>query len=231
MNILGKKLLLITAHPDDESFLAAGTIYLNHCSQGQTSLICATLGEKGKYHLNTKMSESKLKQTRKQELLKVSKLIKVHKLLLMDLPDGELNKKEYKKFFYEYSLNLAKSLQPDLILSFGPDGITGHIDHLATAEVAKRVAKKLKIKLLKFALPPKIIPNAKKWFKVRRKNNHYTDNVHYIKPDVKIPIDKKIKWRSLLAHRSQLFNNNPFYHFPKSAAEEMLSNEWFVSKD
>ena len=47
LNILGRKIVWLFAHPDDECYLAAGTIYENYRNGGENYLICATAGEQG----------------------------------------------------------------------------------------------------------------------------------------------------------------------------------------
>lgn len=231
MDILGKKLLIITAHPDDESFMAAGTIHLNHQHGGRTILVCATEGERGKHHLTKLLTSAKLKQLRKQELRNVSKFLHVHKLLHLKLPDGELKLPAHIKKLYRHSLGIAQIERPDFIVSFGSDGITGHYDHISVAEVASKIAKKLNIKLLTFALPPKVIPNAHNWLGVRRKSDCYCEVVIYGQPTIKIPIDKKVKLTALKMHKSQFAGKDPLYHFPARAAKEILAAEWFISQD
>src|SRR5437773_637708 len=129
MQLLGKKILIILAHPDDESFLTAGLIFRNWQSGGQTTLICATLGEKGKYHLHRQITATQLKYLRKEELIRVSKFLKVSHLEILTLPDGSVIK--HKSKFFASILKIAETNRPDIIVSFGPDGITGHRDHIA----------------------------------------------------------------------------------------------------
>ncbi len=231
MDILGKKLLVIIAHPDDESFMAAGTIRLNHRHGGRSVLICATQGDQGKHHLAQPLTSARLKSLRKQELKKVSKFLKVEKLRLLTLPDGKLKLPAHVKKLYEYSFKVARNEQPDFIMSFGPDGITGHFDHIAVAEVARKIAKKLNITLLTFALPPKVIPKAHEWLGVRRKSDCYCEVMIYGQPTIKIPIDKKIKLKALKMHKSQFSGRDPLYHFPAKAAKEILAAEWFISHE
>lgn len=231
MDILGKKLLIITAHPDDESFMAAGTINLNHGRGGRTVLICATAGEQGKHHLLKPLTSIQLKKLRKQELAQVSKFLNIHRLELLTLPDGHLKLPAHVKNLYEHSLKITKTEKPDFIVSFGPDGITGHLDHIAVAEVARQIAAKLQVKLLTFALPPKVIPNAHAWLGVRRKSDCYCEAITSGQPTVKIPIDSKIKLTALKMHKSQFSGHSPLYHFPAEAAEEILAAEWFISQD
>ena len=77
------------------------------------------------------------------ELLKAAKILKIDKVIFLGLPDAAV--KENAKKFFEKALPIVKKIAPDHILSFGPDGMTGHLDHITVGRVARRVAKKLKI--------------------------------------------------------------------------------------
>src|SRR5262245_54475539 len=154
--ILGKNLLFVTAHPDDESYLASGTILKNHAAGGKSYVACATFGEKGKSHLKRKTSSHQLKLQRRKELLAASKYLKVAELLMGGLPDAEMGKKSNQDTFFKRLLPFAKKLRPDLIISFGRDGISGHVDHISAGKVAKQVARKLKIPFLAFSAPPEL---------------------------------------------------------------------------
>ena len=90
LNFLGKKLLFVVAHPDDESFTASGTIWENHLAGGKNFILCATLGEQGKSHLKKPVSQSKLKQIRKQEITQTAKFLKVDRLMFLALPDTKV---------------------------------------------------------------------------------------------------------------------------------------------
>src|SRR4051812_7885639 len=122
INLFGKKLFFVVAHPDDESFFAAGTIYQNSKRGGQSFIACATKGEKGKGHLQIKVPMAKLKQIRKKELQNVSKFLRANKLFIFDFPDTKLNKHQ-NEFKNKLKLLLNK-LRPDFIIGFGPDGMT-----------------------------------------------------------------------------------------------------------
>ena len=224
---MGKKLLFITAHPDDECYLAAGTMLANQSAKGKNYVICATLGEKGKHHYSKKISESNLKKIRKKELLRVSRLIKIHKLFILNMSDGRLISQIAT--LTNKVKNITKKLNPDFIISFGPDGITGHLDHLACFRVATIITIKLGIPFIKFSLPPSVIPNAKKHLHLRRKNSQYTSNFEYTFPNIKIIVSPRLKLKALQMHASQHKNNDPFYTFPKHQAKELLRGEYFVA--
>src|ERR1041384_721777 len=137
-DILGKKILFVTAHPDDESYAAAGTILKNHEAGGTSYIACATFGEKGKSHIKRKATSRQMKLLRKKELLAASKYLKVAALLTPGLPDAGLREKSKQDAFFRKLLPFAEKYRPDYMISFGADGISGHMDHIAAGKVAKR---------------------------------------------------------------------------------------------
>jgi len=226
MKIIGKKLAFIIAHPDDESFLASGTIKKNSEAKGQSFVLCATLGERGVSHLKEKISKTKLKQIRKAELVSASQHLGVTELLTFKFPDAEL--KDHSKELYNELLPVVKKIDPDFVISFGEDGISGHLDHVTIGEVAKSISKKLKKPFLAFARPPKLRKQAKHWFGKKRKEGRYLDDFEYRKPHIKVLIDGKVKIKAIRFHKSQLDGNRPFAKIPKFAADEMLKAEYYV---
>ncbi|MBI3589217.1 MAG: PIG-L family deacetylase [Candidatus Liptonbacteria bacterium] len=229
LTILGQKILFVTAHPDDESYLAAGTIYKNYQAGGQSFLLCATLGEKGRFHCKENVTESQLKKIRKWELTAAAKFLKISQLTILNLPDCTLSQKLNQKTLLKKILILIKKIKPDLIASFGQDGISGHLDHITTGQVSRSAAKKLKIPFLSFCCPPKL-KSAQDQLRLRRKHGRYAPKINYSTFNIKIKVDPKIKLKALKIHRSQLDRGNPFSKLPEGAAEEMLRNEYFSTR-
>lgn len=226
MKIIGKKLAFIIAHPDDESFLASGTLYKNSKSKGQSFVLCATLGEKGTSHLKVTVTKFKLKEIRKEELVAASKHLGVTELFTFKYPDAGVD--GFKKEIYKEFLPIIKKINPDFIISFGKDGISGHLDHVSIGEVAKNISKKLGKPFFAFSRPPKLQKNAKHWFRKKRVKGRYLDDFEYDKPNVKVAIDGKVKIKAILFHKSQLDGKKPFSKIPKFAADEMLKAEYYV---
>lgn len=225
--ILGKKILLLTAHPDDESFCAAGTIYENYKAGGKTLLICATLGEKGTTHLKGDFTPSQVKRMRKQELTAAAKFLRISKLFLLGLTDTRL--KNCQPILLAKCLKLAKQSHPEAIVSFGEDGITGHLDHITVGRVAKGIATRLQVPFFAFILPPKLLNISQKWLKLKRRNGRYTESpLSFRKPDVKVTINSKIKQRVLRFHKSQMNPPNVFTGYPGYVVRELLRAEYFV---
>ncbi|TSC77467.1 MAG: LmbE family protein [Parcubacteria group bacterium Gr01-1014_33] len=226
---LGKKLLIITAHPDDESFGMGGTIYKNNKAGGKTAVICATLGEKGSSHLKVPATEAELKQIRKKEIENATHYMGVEKLFLLNLPDGKLHLKKYTSLFSRKAFAIASHQKPDAILSFGAYGMSGHLDHITAYRVAKRIAKRFRVPLFTLTIPPALVNDFIARIHLRRKSPHYTKQKPFFEtPTTKIPIDPKIKIRVGKFHISQLGGKPPFSAFPPKLRRERLKAEWFA---
>ena len=228
--ILGKKIIIITAHPDDETFTAAGTIYRNAQQGGSTIVICVTLGEKGKSHLNKKLSEADLAQVRKLELNSVLEFLGVPKkdIYTFDFPDTEV--KRFCNPMEKSILPLVRECQPDLIMSFDECGITGHEDHIAIGKVAHDIASTLNLPLATFTLPTELMKEYPELFRKRQKFGKYADTVEFQEPNVIINIDKDVKEKALCLHKSQYGEKKPLADFPEPVAECVLNKEYFSIK-
>lgn len=224
--ILEKRILICTAHPDDECYATAGTIYANHEAGGQTIVFCATHGEKGNSHLKTPLSENELKRIRKKELIAACEYLNVKLVHLLQFPDGELSK-HFGELRQE-CLEFAQDQQPEVILSFGEDGISGHLDHVTVGKAAKQVSQELNIPFYAFTLSPKMIKKASEWLSKRNDTNHYVDNISFTKPLITIPVNEEVKRKALAFHNSQMDNGKALTGYPAYAVEELLKAEYYI---
>ncbi|HSP06650.1 MAG TPA: PIG-L deacetylase family protein, partial [Acidobacteriota bacterium] len=220
--ILGEKILFVTAHPDDESYLAAGTMLKNHQAGGTSYVACATFGEKGKSHIKGTVTSKQLKRLRKRELLAVSKFLKVSGLLMPGLPDAELGKKSNQDAFFKKLLAFASKHRPSLVISFGKDGISGHVDHISVGKVAKEVARELKVPFLAFSAPPELHKSIEV-LKRRRKHGKYVKALKHQTHDIEIPINPTVKLKALRFHKSQHGSKGPFADFPPKTVKQFLT--------
>jgi len=133
--------LAIVAHPDDESFLLAGTS-LKFADEGKyVGVICATHGEKGADRLNRDLTEEQMSKIRSDELLRACSLLKCGCLGFFDYPDGGLDQIDFQELTDKLK-NSIEELQPEIILTFGEEGISGHKDHIVIGRAAMAAAKK-----------------------------------------------------------------------------------------
>ncbi len=230
MRILGQRLLVVTAHPDDESYLAAGTMLKNAAAGGKNYVFCATLGERGKAHLRKECSPAELKRIRKRELQRVSACLCVSRLALGNLPDGGVSQPKHHTVLRAKLAAFAKRTRPDIILGFGKDGISGHLDHIAMGAAAEALAKKLRVPYFAFCMPPELQKTHGIQSLIRRRAHGVYAKHH--RPleaaSTIIAIDGQRKLRALKMHVSQLEQGDPFHNIPKAAARAWLRAEYFA---
>jgi LmbE family N-acetylglucosaminyl deacetylase len=173
-----KTLICVFAHPDDEAFLLAST--LARYSKEKAILVCATSGQQGTTRHIKKNAD--LGTVREKELKKSAKLLKADKLYLLGFQDGVLhrqNQKEIQKLIEK----IFKENNPDVVVTFGPDGVSGHVDHVTigkiTGDAYKNSCSAGNTRLLHLAvlertdlkneetgLPPKLSANGAKYIKI-----------------------------------------------------------------
>jgi len=227
-SFLGQKLLFFTAHPDDESYAAAGTIYKNYQAGGSNILICATYGEKGTSHLEKKIATEKFKKLRYQELKKAAKYLHISPVHILGFPDGSV-KKNQKKIF-DMCLKYVKKYQPRVIVSFGRDGLSGHYDHIVIGQIARKIANKLKLTFIFFTFPLVVTKKVAGYIEKRKHSGNYKTKIKLQEPNVRIKINPTVKKRALACYASQLDKGKPFRGFPEQAVEQILRSEYFVVK-
>ncbi len=225
LKFLGKTLLFVVAHPDDESFTAAGTMLQNRKQGGKNYIACATFGEKGQSHLSKPVSENQLKRLRKQELEQAAKYLKVNGLFFLNLPDTKVQGN--LRILQTKLGRIIKKLRPDYVFGFGPDGISGHLDHIAAGRAAQAAAKKLKLPFIAFAASPALIKSFA-GVKTRRKHGKYAKAVKHAAYNLKVKINYSDKLRTLKFHKSQFGQSTMLADFPKSVRKGFMAYEYFV---
>lgn len=226
MEIIGKKLLVLTAHPDDEAFVAGGTVLLNNKSGGSTVLACATRGENGRATLGMEISEEEVKKIRSKELDQAARETNISRIYLFDFPDRDLAKHK-EELLAEWS-KVIEEVRPDIILGFGKDGYTGHVDHIVAGEAAHELAVEFKIPYYAFSLPGgDLHQKFESCFQNKRAHGSYSSECSHEEPDIQIEIDGEEKYRILKIYKSQFPGLDPFYVFPKEEAEHFLRWEYF----
>jgi N-acetylglucosamine malate deacetylase 2 len=142
-----KKMLVILAHPDDESFAVGGTL-AKYAQEGvQIVLLCATSGEAG---IKGEPPEQ-AGEIRKQELKQAASHlgIEVH---FLGYQDGKLADENPSVLLDHVSCWIGL-VQPQVILTFGPDGISGHPDHVTISNIVTQAVDRFypKVRLLYIA--------------------------------------------------------------------------------
>jgi LmbE family N-acetylglucosaminyl deacetylase len=131
-------LAFVAAHPDDDVMGAAGLVALHRDDPSfRFVLIHATDGEAGQIGAGLAVSRDSLGSVRRREDLAgweaVGRQPDRHEWL--GLPDGGLATLPEGLLEQRIATILAEE-RPDVVLTFGPDGITGHPDHIAVGQAA-----------------------------------------------------------------------------------------------
>lgn len=137
---MNKAILLVFAHPDDESFGLAGTI-LKYSRQGvPVDLICATRGEKG---TRVDVPDNVDTGTAREDELRCAAVVTgIRDIYFLGYVDGELNTVPPKQI-RDKVMGLMARLNPEVVITFGPDGITGHPDHIIIGKAATQAFESL----------------------------------------------------------------------------------------
>ncbi len=121
-------LLLVFAHPDDESSSVAGTTAKYTQDGVSVDLICATRGEKGtRLDVPADMDTAK---AREAGLRVAADITGIRDIYFLDYVDGDLEKADAGEVAKRV-MNIMQKVQPEVVITFGPDGISGHPDHKA----------------------------------------------------------------------------------------------------
>ncbi|MGH2805710.1 MAG: PIG-L deacetylase family protein [Actinomycetota bacterium] len=122
-----RTILGIWAHPDDEVFTSGG--FMADAVRRGDRVVCLhlTRGEAGLYYRQPYPAKA-LAAVREQELGESLARLGVTEQRFLDLPDGGLCLVAWDEIV-AYLHDQLVDVNPDVILTFGPDGYTGHPDH------------------------------------------------------------------------------------------------------
>lgn len=123
-------LLSIWAHPDDESYLAAGLMAAAVEAGHRVVCVSATAGELGSN--DPAWPPERLGPVRRWEAAAAMAVLGVREHRFLDLPDGGLADID-PDVGIALVIGLIEEVQPSTIVTFGSDGKTFHPDHIAVS--------------------------------------------------------------------------------------------------
>jgi LmbE family N-acetylglucosaminyl deacetylase len=127
--------LFIYAHPDDETFGAAGTICLLRAKGWRVVLACATLGEMGKCGDPPVCAPEELPAVREAELRDAACALDISALHLLGYADQSLASAPPDEMRRKL-VGIIRAERPALAFSFDPNGFNVHPDHVAISRFA-----------------------------------------------------------------------------------------------
>jgi LmbE family N-acetylglucosaminyl deacetylase len=122
------RMMVITAHPDDEAGSFGGSLRLYHDRGVETCVLCLTPGQAATHRGGTR-SDQELASIRRQEFAASCEILGVSRGIVLDYPDGRLHRQDLYRVVCDLVLHVRR-FRPEIMLTFGPDGgVTAHTDH------------------------------------------------------------------------------------------------------
>ena len=128
-------LLAVFAHPDDETFRPGGTLALLARRGVKVHVLTFTHGEAGSCGEPPLCTSDELTIVRERELLCACAALGIEPSHLLDYPDGHLAEADSERVIADI-LVVVHQVHPKVLLSFGPDGLSGHPDHILVGQLA-----------------------------------------------------------------------------------------------
>lgn len=239
--LTGRRVLAVFAHPDDESVACGATLAWCAAEGARVSLLCATRGEAGERTPDSGDESIALGVVRRGELQQAAARLGIDDVILLDHPDGSLTGVDPLLFKHEIVLTL-RHLQPDVVITFGPDGLYWHPDHIVVHERVTEAVQTLGAAapaLFYVVLPPGLMRTV---VETAVANPGAPSNLSLwdIDPDAfgacapaaTLVLDARAfirhKLDALRCHRTQIGNGSPYVWLTDAQAADLLGREYFV---
>ena len=137
-----KVILVIFAHPDDETSI--GAMMARYARTHEIVYIVATDGRNGKKLLRT-LPEDSIAKIRKRECECSCEKLGIKPAVQLGFPDGLGMRTNIMEFFKitksikEILKTKIAEVNPDLIITFGPEGDSGHGDHRIIGDITTEI--------------------------------------------------------------------------------------------
>jgi len=128
-------LLAVFAHPDDEAYRPGGTLALLARRGVRVQVLVATRGQAGSCGEPPLCTIDDLPVVRERELRCACAALCLEPPRLLDYQDRHLDQADPESIIAEI-LAIVNEFRPQVMLTFGTDGISGHPDHIAIGRFA-----------------------------------------------------------------------------------------------
>lgn len=221
----------IWAHPDDDIYLSAGLMAMNVGLGNRVVDVTATRGEGGSMDEERWPPET-MADVRSVELMQSLEVLGVseHRFLEgpvdidMDTPLDESGAAQV--------IEIMAEVQPDTVLTFGPDGMTGHVGHMSVsrwATEAFHAVAKPGAQLHYATMTPWYVEEFAEIFEPL---NIFRPGTPPVTPPDQLSIDLALqsdllerKWSSIMQHISQV--QYIFDAVGEDTFKAEMSHEWF----
>jgi LmbE family N-acetylglucosaminyl deacetylase len=125
-------ILSIWAHPDDETYLCGGLMARAVRNGSRVVCVTATRGELGSPDEKRWPPGPPLAAVRTAEMEQALAVLGITEHQWLDYPDGHCVDVPDQQAVNVLT-RIMQGVRPDTVLTFGPDGMTGHADHISVS--------------------------------------------------------------------------------------------------
>lgn len=214
-------LLAVFAHPDDETFRPGGTLALLARQGVGVHVLTATRGHAGSCGDPPQCTQQELPALRETELRCACSALGLNPPRLLDYQDGHLADVVPEEIL-EHILAAAAEIHPQVLLTFGPDGLSGHADHIVIGECAALAyARREDIAAIYTLAVPRSLAEE---LEMRQ--------VHSVPDDqITLAVDVTPAWEvkqaGMACHRTQ-HGSTPLMHAPEARQRQFFGHEFYV---
>jgi LmbE family N-acetylglucosaminyl deacetylase len=198
----------IWAHPDDEAYLSGGLMALARQAGSRVVCVTATRGELGTPDPREWPPE-KLAAERTVELARCLDILGVTEHRWLAYADGGCAGVPAEEAVGRLC-EVIDEVRPDTVVTFGPDGFTGHSDHRAVSGWATAAFEKAAGKDARLLYPAVTERRVRRWGALHERLSVFEDGYPVVVPDSGLALDLMLdagtvarKVRALAAQTTQ----------------------------
>ncbi len=132
-----RTILAVFAHPDDETTVSP--LLAKYAAEGHdVYLVTVTSGQMGISNTDIPAGPQ-LGAVREKELRCAAARLGIHQPFLLQFEDGNVARSEALASIVKRLREIVNKVKPDVIITFGPEGVSGHPDHRIVGAAASEV--------------------------------------------------------------------------------------------
>lgn len=194
------RVLVVVAHPDDESFGLGAVVDAFSAAGSQVTVLCLTEGE-----ASTLGTGINLSSMRRNELATASRELGVATTTMHHHPDGALST-VCRHILAGEVIDEVGGSHADGILVFDHSGVTGHPDHAAATAAAVLAAEVLDLPVLAWTLPKAVADQMNDELGVGLFSGCAAEDI-----DITISVERRHQIAASRAHHTQAVPTSPLW--------------------
>lgn len=240
--LVGRPVLAVFAHPDDESLACGGTL-ASLAQQGMHVIVMsASHGERGAR--TGPVRDNLLGDLRARELRAAAEALGVAELIIGDHPDGDLQWAHVSELHAELVVFMRRHA-PAAVITFGKDGLYWHLDHVGIHERTTSAVRSLGddapplyyVTMVKGVMTELVRAARERGWAAPAKGfwslAPEAFGLHAEPPTISVDVSACVprKLEAILCHATQMVEGHPLGNLEAAVARRLLGTEYFCRAD